>query len=94
MAGLLDVNVLVALFDPAHLNHDEDGHASLLDPETIRPELIGSYKQIKDIALLAQAVRNDGKLVTFDRSIPVKAVAGATPDHLQILGAGHAKRTR
>jgi hypothetical protein len=142
---LLDVNVLIALFDPAHPNH-EDAHdwfgrherngwatctttingcvrilsnpryptvrarpeevvaglqqlcksshhrfwsdsTSLLDSGTFRPELIGSHQKITDICLLALACRNEGRLATFDRSIPLKAVAGAKQENLVLLGA-------
>jgi len=41
--------------------------------------------QITDVYLLALAVKNDGRLVTFDRSIPLRAVRGAEPRHLVML---------
>lgn len=142
--ALLDVNVLVALFDPAHPNH-EDAHdwfgrnrrrgwatcpltingcvrvlsnpaypavdatpaevisrlrvmcssadhhfwndsITLLDDRLFRPQVIGGHQKITDVYLLGLAVRQNGKLVTFDRSIPLKAVAGAEPGHLELLG--------
>jgi len=141
--ALLDVNVLVALFDPAHPNH-EDAHqwfgrnrkrgwatcpltangcirvlsnpayptvtatprevasrlrilcasrdhhwwedsVSLLDEGLFRTHAIQGHQKITDVYLLGLAVRRQGKLVTFDRSIPVKAVAGA--GHLELIGA-------
>ena len=42
--------------------------------------------QNTDIYLLALAVRHSGRLVTFDRSISVKAVRGAGPQHLVTAG--------
>jgi predicted nucleic acid-binding protein len=36
--------------------------------------------QITDVYLLALAVRNGGRLVTFNRGLPLKAVRGAGPD--------------
>jgi len=142
--ALLDVNVLVALFDPAHPNHEEahvwfgsnrrHGWAtcpltlngcvrvlsnpayptieatpadvverlrilcrgkehtlwadsvSLLDDSLFRPRLIGGSQQITDVYLLGLAVRNRGRLATFDRRIPVRAVVGAKPQHLELLG--------
>ena len=42
-------------------------------------------KQITDIYLLALAVRNEGRLVTFDRGIPLAAVRSAEPRHLIVL---------
>jgi toxin-antitoxin system PIN domain toxin len=142
--ALLDVNVLIALFDPAHPNH-EDAHTwlavhggkgwatspttingcvrilsnpmypsfrvrpdevierlrefchtpnqhfwndtiHLLDTSVIREELIGGHKNITDICLLALACRNNGRLVTFDRSISRRAVVGAGPEHLEVIG--------
>ena len=142
--ALLDVNVLVALFDPAHPNH-EDAHRwfgahrrrgwatcpltvngcvrvlsnpsyptveatpaevisrlrlfcaspdhqfwadelSLLGENLFRAQFIGSHQKITDVYLLGLAVRHKGKLATFDRSIPLKAVVGAEPSHLGLLG--------
>ncbi|MSV36400.1 MAG: PIN domain-containing protein [Bryobacterales bacterium] len=143
--ALPDVNVLVALFDPAHLNHDDahrwlsrhgrktwatcpvtingcirvlsnssyparplttagvaallrelcakpnhefwDGGVSLLDETRIRASKIAGPGQITDVYLLALAVAHGGKLVTFDRSIPLGAVVGAGAESLEILGA-------
>jgi toxin-antitoxin system PIN domain toxin len=142
--GLLDVNVLVSLFDPAHPNY-EDAHqwfgrhrhrgwatcplslngcirvltnpayptitatisevaerlqslcsasdhefwsaeVSLLDAELFRPTMIAGHQKITDVYLLGLAVRKKGVLVTFDRSIPYKAVIGAERSHLRVLG--------
>ncbi len=47
----------------------------------------GHHAKITDAYLLALAVRNGGRLATFDRSMPVKAVVGARPDHIELLGA-------
>ena len=146
--ALLDVNVLVALFDPAHLNHEDahrwfahhrksgwatcpitvngcvrvlsnpayptinatpaevlsrlralcsatdhnfwDDSVSWLDESLFRERMIGGYQKITDIYLLGLAVRRQGKLATFDRSIPLKAVVGAEPAHLAVLGAASA----
>lgn len=141
--ALLDVNVLVALFDPAHKDHDEahnwfgrnrtrgwatspltvngcvrvlsnpayptvsttpsdvvvrlrslcsstDHHfwpdsVSLLDESLFRPALITGHQKITDAYLLGLAVRNHGRLATFDRSIPIKAVHGASSAHLVLI---------
>jgi uncharacterized protein len=143
--ALLDVNILISLFDPAHPNHDdahewfgrharygwatstttingcvrilrnpryptvrarpeevvaglgqlcENTHhrfwgdsTSLLEPGIFRPELIGSHQKITDVCLLALACRNEGRLATFDRSIPLKAVVGAKQENLIVLGS-------
>ena len=145
----MDVNVLVALFDPAHPNH-EDAHrwfgihrnrgwatcpltingcvrvlsnpayptvetspaevisrlrvlcshahhefwadrVSLLDEKLFRPQMIVGHQKITDIYLLGLVVRQGGKLATFDRAIPLKAVLGAEPRHLELLGSNRAQ---
>jgi toxin-antitoxin system PIN domain toxin len=142
--ALLDVNVLVALFDPAHTNHDDAHHwfgrnrksgwatcpitingciriltnprypiaaltiadmtvrlrdlcsakdhhwwpdsVSLTDDSLFRASMIGGHQKITDAYLLGLAVRNHGRLATFDRSIPVKALPGAGPGNLVLIG--------
>jgi toxin-antitoxin system PIN domain toxin len=143
--ALLDVNVLVALFDPAHNNY-EDAHrwlgrnrqygwatcpmtingcirilsnpaypaadlkpaevgsrlrsfcaapdhhfwedsVSLLDDSLFRLSMIGGHQKITDAYLLGLAVRNHGRLATLDRSIPLKAVPGAVPGNLVVIGS-------
>ena len=141
--ALLDINVLVALFDPDHVHHDlahdwfadrrTDGWAScpltenglirvLANPrygspnaslrgvrDTVRRFLsskehefwpddvsiaddtlfnvsaLTGYRQITDVYLLGLATRRGGHLVTFDRSIPVKAVIGAERAALTVV---------
>ena len=142
--ALLDVNVLVALFDPAHVHH-ELSHDWFADnrrrgwattpitenavlrifgnpkygsnaerPELVAPRLrafcsaddhlfwpaaisladisvfqlaFASHRQLTDVYLLGLAQANGGALSTFDRSIPLKAVVGATPDLLEVITA-------
>ena len=142
--SLLDVNVLVALFDPDHIHHEpahewlaafrtegwatcpltenglvrilssaayrsepvpaariverlsafrSSGHhsfwpdeISLCDPARFAAGLPVASRQLTDIYLLGLAVSRHGRLVTFDRSIPVAAVTGATKRHLNVLG--------
>jgi len=142
--ALLDVNVLVALFDPAHIHHETahrwlaqnrhygwatcpitvngsiriisnprypasveapaeiasllraacsapDHHfwedsVSLLDDTLFLASMIGGHQKITDAYLLGLAVRNHGRLATFDRSIPLKAVHGARPGNLVLIG--------
>jgi len=141
--ALLDVNVLIALFDPAHLHHEpahrwfsksqkhgwatcphtlngcirvlsnpsyptvdaspadvithlqifcSDSHhefwpdsASLLDETLFQPHAITGHRMITDIYLLGLAVQRHGKLATFDGSIPLRSVKGATARHLELL---------
>jgi toxin-antitoxin system PIN domain toxin len=141
--ALLDVNVLVALLDEAHIHHQEatawlarnlrqgwascpmtqngclrilslpgylnrqppaevaarlaeatagPAHAfwedslSLLDRPRIRWDHVLGARQITDVYLLALAVAREGCLVTFDRSISLTAVQGATRRNLYVLG--------
>lgn len=140
--GLLDVNVLVALFDEMHVHH-EDAHrwfgfnrkrgwstcpmtingcvrvlsnpayptvratpsevaqhllelsdtpdhhfwpdnVSLTDSSLFRWQAIGGHQKVTDVYLLGLAVRHHGRLVTFDRSVPVKAVHGAEAGHVVV----------
>jgi toxin-antitoxin system PIN domain toxin len=141
--ALLDVNVLVALFDPEHVHHEaahrwfgaerrhgwatcpltENGlvrilsnptypgfsepptavadrfrafresgsHAfwsddvSLLDRSRVQLSRARGHRQITDVYLLALAVNHGGRLATFDRTIPLVSVSGATTGHLTVL---------
>ena len=142
MRALLDVNVLIALFDADHSLHvpalrwfDEHGEAgwascpltqngvirvmsqpsypncvpvkvmveklreatsharhtfwpdslSLLDGGCIDPSRIHGPRQLTDVYLLAVAVANGGRLVTFDKAIPIAAVAKAQKKHLAVI---------
>jgi hypothetical protein len=60
---------------------------SPLDVSLFRPTMIGGHRKITDAYLLGLAVRNHGRLATFDRSIPLKAVHGAAPGNLVLIGA-------
>jgi hypothetical protein len=144
-AALLDVNVLVALFDPDHVHHElahdwfadhrregwatcpltENGFVrvlanpayggtvtrvtdlaarlrtfcesgdhvfwpdavSLRDSQIFDPALVAGPRQITDIYLLALARSQGGCLATFDRTIPLRAVKGATARDLAVIGA-------
>lgn len=48
--------------------------------------LAAGHRQLTDIYLLGLAVRQNGRLATFDKTIPYKAVKGATPETLQVIG--------
>jgi uncharacterized protein len=139
--ALLDVNVLIALFDPNHADHDrahrwfaedagkgrascpitENGFVRIMSqsryPSSIAPaeaiqRLAGAQAmtdhdfwpcdvsvvseridgsrlhgplQVTDAYLLALAAANDGRLATFDRSVPMSAVSDATERHLTVI---------
>ncbi|MEP7247292.1 MAG: TA system VapC family ribonuclease toxin [Gammaproteobacteria bacterium] len=142
MRALLDVNVLIALFDADHVshhatlqwfgNHANDGWAScpitqngclrimshpaypnsypvhaiserlhgatsasvhefwpdsvsILNEQLIDTTRVHGARPLTDVYLLALAVHRGGYLVTFDRSIAMDAVLGATASHLLVL---------
>lgn len=142
MRALLDINVLIALLDSAHLHHERarvwlsaniahgwascpitqngclrimsqpaypqaealvrvaerlrratatEHHAfwpdsiSSLEAESIDARRIHGPKQLTDIYLLALAVRNGGRFVSFDARIARSAVPAAQENHLVML---------
>jgi uncharacterized protein len=143
--ALLDVNLLVALFDPDHVTHDEahrwfglnrsrgwatcpltingcirvlsnpaypsvevtpaeiaerlrdlcasphhhfwPDSVSLTDESLFRWSAIRGHQSLTDVYLLGLAVRNHGRLATFDKSIALRAVHGAVSGNLAVLGS-------
>jgi uncharacterized protein len=140
--ALLDVNVLIALFDPGHVHHElahdwfaeestngwatcpltelafvrilsnpalgpdperpltllrhlrqfckSADHVFWTDTLSLRDEKVfdlafASHRQLTDVYLLGLAHKKGGRLATFDRTIPVKAVGGAHSGVLQII---------
>ena len=58
---------------------------TLLEPRAIVRDRLHGPRQVTDAYLLALAVRHAGRFVTFDDTIPLTAVRGATRDHLFVL---------
>lgn len=143
--ALLDVNVLVALFDAEHVHHEpahewfagnrkggwatcpltENGLVRILshsaysgtrdtpagvrgrlgafcasgkhlfwpDGVSLRDERLFAWtgavthQQVTDVYLLGLAKHQGGRLATFDRRIPLAAVAGAEREHLEVIPA-------
>jgi hypothetical protein len=143
--ALLDVNVLVALFDPDHVHHElahdwfadnraagwatcpltengfvrvlanpaygatvtraadlverlrrfrASGHhhfwpdaVSLCDETLFDRRLLGGHRQVTDAYLLGLAKKMGGRLASFDRTTPLKAVRGATAAMLTVISA-------
>ncbi|MGH9128843.1 MAG: TA system VapC family ribonuclease toxin [Acidimicrobiales bacterium] len=140
--GLLDINVLIALLDSDHVDHErahewldaeldsgwascaitENGvvrimsqprypspistaeaievlaracggahherwpcDVSLLDERVVERSRLHGPRQVTDAYLLALASAHDGRFVTFDRSVSLTAVYGATDDNLTVL---------
>ena len=144
--ALLDVNVLVALFNPDHIHHDTahdwfaenraDGWAtcpiteqgvvrilanpkywtefertaalverlatfcasghhhfwsdaiSLRDATLFNLSHISGHRQLSDVYLLGLAKKMGGRLATFDQTIPLKAVIGASTDTVAVIAQG------
>ena len=60
---------------------------SLTNGEIFSFDQIVGPRQLTDIYLLALAVKNGGRLVTFDRRVQLSAVIGAKEEHLQVLSS-------
>lgn len=58
---------------------------SVLDGSRIDLSRVHGARQLTDAYLLALAVAHGGRLVTFDRGVPLGAVVGATAAHLVVL---------
>lgn len=59
--------------------------ASLLAPGRLAWDQVLGSRQVTDACLLALAVQQGGRLVTFDRTISLGAVPGASKRHLVTL---------
>ena len=55
------------------------------DPSRFHHPGVLTPKYLTDLYLLALAVENRGRLVTFDRGISRSAVSGAEPEHLVVI---------
>lgn len=58
---------------------------TLLDESRFELQQVQGAKQLTDIYLLGLAVKHGGQLVTFDGTIPWRAVRGARASHLKLL---------
>ena len=58
---------------------------SLRDSTLFDSSSILGPNQVTDVYLLALAVKHSGRLVTLDRSVPLRAVRGAEPHHLVVM---------
>jgi hypothetical protein len=59
---------------------------SLRDESLFDAAFVGGHRQLTDLYLLGLAHKRGGRLATFDRTIPVKAVPGASVDLLEVIG--------
>ncbi len=58
---------------------------SVLDARIVNRTRLHGPVQVTDAYLLALAVAHDGRFVSFDRSLSLASVYGATKDHLTVL---------
>lgn len=58
---------------------------SLLEPDNVAWDRILGSRQITDVYLLVLAIRNNGRLISFDRKIEIATVPGAESSHLVVL---------
>lgn len=59
---------------------------ALTEQSLFRSARFAGHQNVTDIYLLGLAVRNHGRLATFDRSIPLDAIVGARPANIVVLG--------
>lgn len=58
---------------------------AMTDPSAVESAALLGHRQVTDAYLLALAVHHGGQFVTLDRSVPVRAVPGATSKHLAVI---------
>jgi uncharacterized protein len=58
---------------------------TVTDARSISTDFIHGAGQLTDVYLLALAVKNNGRFVTFDQRIPLVAVPAANQDNLVVL---------
>ncbi len=68
---------------PDHAFWPDD--VNLLESGLIDWSGVLGHRQVTDAYLLALAVRNGGRLVTFDKRIAVETVTGAASDNLVVI---------
>lgn len=59
--------------------------ASLLDERVVDRSRLHGPRQVTDAYLLALATAHAGRFITFDRSLSLSAVRGASEDHITVL---------
>jgi hypothetical protein len=59
---------------------------SLCDGKLFKTASVRGHAFVTDLYLVGLAVRRGGRLATFDRTIPVTAVRGATRETVLVIG--------
>ena len=83
-AGLVAERLAMACQAPEHAFWAAD--VSLLAPDIINWSRVLGHRQVTDAYLLALAVRNQGRLVTFDQRIDPAVVVGGSEQNLNLIG--------
>ncbi|MBV8817472.1 MAG: PIN domain-containing protein [Acidobacteriaceae bacterium] len=86
-ASPAEVALRLKEFTSAPDHHFWPDSISILDANLFRVSSIGGHRSVTDAYLLGLAVRNHGRLVTFDRGIPIKAVPEAKARNLVVIEA-------
>ena len=66
-------------------HHFWKDEVSLTDPALFDAAFLRGYRQLTDVYLLGLVKKMGGRLATFDRTIPWKAVVGGRPDLLEVI---------
>ncbi|MFZ1699819.1 MAG: TA system VapC family ribonuclease toxin [Pyrinomonadaceae bacterium] len=77
---------LLRAFQKEHDHEFWPDTVSLSDFNIFSFDRIVGPRQLTDVYMLALAVINNGRLVTFDRRVQLDAVVGAVDEHIEILG--------
>ena len=80
-----DVAERLRVFGSSANHHFWPDSVSLTDEKVFNRSFIRGHKQVTDIYLLGLAKSAGGALATFDRTIPLGAVRGATKGHVQVI---------
>ena len=80
-----DVIVNLSRFCRDKLHRSWTDSVSLTDATLFAPQFISGHRQLTDVYLLGLAKKMGGRLATFDRTIPVKAVRGGTAELLHVI---------
>ncbi len=57
----------------------------MLEPNVVNSVRLLGPRQVTDAYLVALAVAHGGRFVSFDCSVPLESVRGATAEHLTVL---------
>jgi toxin-antitoxin system PIN domain toxin len=83
----LELTGLLAGFCQSTDHHFWCDDLSLRDDQLFDAHQIRGHKQLTDVYLLGLAVKNNGRFVTLDTSVPLEAVKGARREHLEVITA-------